>query len=56
MGHRLVVVRKKEFVANRLAFVLFHEACRLMLEGVEDVDAIVESSVGLRWGVVCELT
>ncbi|KAF8247539.1 3-hydroxyacyl-CoA dehydrogenase [Wilcoxina mikolae CBS 423.85] len=56
IGHRPVVIRKekKGFVANRLAFVLFREACSLVQEGVvrvEDVDAIVENSVGLRWGV-----
>jgi len=42
------------FVANRLAFALFREAIHLVNEGVtsvEDVDKIVQSSMGLRWAV-----
>jgi 3-hydroxyacyl-CoA dehydrogenase len=56
VGHRPVVLRKETvgFVANRLAFVLLREAVHLVDEGVvsvEDVDAIVENSIGLRWSV-----
>ncbi|KAA8895296.1 hypothetical protein FN846DRAFT_343554 [Sphaerosporella brunnea] len=56
IGHRPVVIRKETtgFVANRLAFVLFREACSLVQQGVvrvEDVDKIVEASIGLRWGI-----
>lgn len=55
-GHRPVVVRKEipGFVANRLAFVLFREACSLVAGGVVDVkdlDDIVEASLGPRWAV-----
>lgn len=48
---------KKEctgFVANRLAFALFREACSLAAQGVasvEDIDEIVTSSMGPRWAV-----
>ncbi|KAK8151878.1 hypothetical protein IWX90DRAFT_62821 [Phyllosticta citrichinensis] len=51
------VVLKKEckgFVANRLAFALLREAVHLVNEGVvdvEDVDRIVETSMGPRWAV-----
>jgi 3-hydroxyacyl-CoA dehydrogenase len=56
IGHSPVVIGKETtgFVANRLAFVLFREACRLVQQGVvraEDVDRIVEGSIGLRWGI-----
>jgi 3-hydroxyacyl-CoA dehydrogenase len=56
VGYTPVVVRKevKGFVANRLAFVMFREACTLVEKGVvsvEELDRIVEASVGIRWGV-----
>jgi len=55
-GHRPVVVKKElpGFVGNRLAFVLLREACHLVSQGVvsiEDLDTIVESSIGPRWAV-----
>ena len=55
-GHRPVVVKKEVpgFVGNRLAFVLLREACHLVSEGVvsvEDLDTIVEASIGPRWAV-----
>ncbi|KAK3068694.1 hypothetical protein LTR53_013531 [Teratosphaeriaceae sp. CCFEE 6253] len=54
---RTPVVLKKEctgFVANRLAFALFREACSLVSQGVVDVkdlDEIVQASMGPRWTV-----
>lgn len=54
---RVPVVIKKEctgFVANRLAFALFREACSLVAQGVvgvEDLDHVVEASMGPRWSV-----
>lgn len=53
-GHRPVVIKKETqgFVGNRLAFALFREACHLVsadVVSVEDVDAIMESSLGPRW-------
>ncbi|KAK5135748.1 hypothetical protein LTR08_004734 [Meristemomyces frigidus] len=54
---RTPVVLKKEctgFVANRLAFALFREACSLVAQGVvnvKDLDEIVQSSMGPRWTV-----
>lgn len=51
------VVLKREckgFVANRLAFALLREAVHLVNEGVvgvEEVDRIVETSMGPRWAV-----
>ncbi|KIX08878.1 uncharacterized protein Z518_03535 [Rhinocladiella mackenziei CBS 650.93] len=55
-GHRPVVVRKEAsgFVANRLAFILFREACSLVADdivSVQDLDTIVEASLGPRWAV-----
>lgn len=55
-GHQPVVVKKEVpgFVGNRLAFVLLREACHLVSDGVvsvEDLDKIVEASVGPRWAV-----
>ncbi len=55
-GHRPVVLRKEApgFVGNRLAFALLREACHLVntgVVGVEDVDAVVEASLGPRWAV-----
>ena len=51
-----VVVRKEctGFIANRLAFALFREACSLAAQGVasvEDIDEIVQASMGPRWSV-----
>ena len=54
---RVPIHIKKEttgFVANRLAFALLREAIYLVDEGVvsvEEVDSIVESSMGPRWAV-----
>lgn len=53
-GHRPVVIKKETqgFVGNRLAFALFKEACHLVAEdvvSVEDLDTIMESSLGPRW-------
>lgn len=55
-GHRPVVLKKEVpgFVGNRLAFVLFREALHLVKEGVvsvEDLDQIMENSLGPRWAV-----
>jgi 3-hydroxyacyl-CoA dehydrogenase len=55
-GHRPVVIRKElpGFVANRLAFILFREACSLVADDVvdvQDLDTIVEASLGPRWAV-----
>ena len=57
LGRTPVVIRKEctGFVANRLAFAMFREACSLVAQGVvsvEDLDAIVEASMGPRWAVV----
>jgi len=56
VGRSPVVLRKETtgFVANRLAFALFREAISLVNDGVvsvEDLDAIVETSMGPRWAV-----
>lgn len=56
LGRAPVVVRKEcvGFVANRLAFALFREACSLVAQGVvgvEDLDEIVRTSMGPRWTV-----
>ncbi|RMY72912.1 hypothetical protein D0863_04206 [Hortaea werneckii] len=54
---RTPVLLKKEctgFVANRLAFALFREACSLVSQGVVDaqeLDQIVQTSMGPRWTV-----
>ncbi|EMC95751.1 hypothetical protein BAUCODRAFT_34519 [Baudoinia panamericana UAMH 10762] len=54
---RTPVVIKKEctgFVANRLAFALFREACSLVTQGVidvKDLDEVVQNSMGPRWTV-----
>ncbi len=55
-GHRPVALKKEVsgFVGNRLAFVLLREACQLVSDGVvtiEDLDTIVEASVGPRWAI-----
>ncbi|TKA42802.1 hypothetical protein B0A54_07018 [Friedmanniomyces endolithicus] len=56
VGRTPVIVKKecKGFVANRLAFALFREACSLVAQGVVDVkdlDEIVQASMGPRWSV-----
>ncbi|SMQ51684.1 unnamed protein product [Zymoseptoria tritici ST99CH_1A5] len=56
LGRAPVVVRKEcvGFVANRLAFALFREACSLVAQGVvgvEECDEIVRNSMGPRWAV-----
>ncbi len=56
VGRAPVVLRKEctGFVANRLAFALLREAIHLVQEGVasvEDVDAVVQASMGPRWAV-----
>lgn len=53
---RPIVLHKEVpgFVGNRLAFVLFREACYLVHRGVvsvADLDRIVESSIAPRWAV-----
>lgn len=54
---RAPVLLKKEctgFVANRLAFALLREAIHLVDQGVvsvEDIDSIVQNSMGPRWVV-----
>lgn len=55
-GHRPIVIHKEVpgFVGNRLAFALLREASSLVGEGVvsaEDLDTLVESSIGPRWAV-----
>ncbi|KAI9736696.1 MAG: hypothetical protein M1834_000900 [Cirrosporium novae-zelandiae] len=51
------VLLKKEcigFVANRLAFSMFREAIHLVNEGVvsvEELDTIVQNSIGPRWDI-----
>src|SRR5215207_2386395 len=54
LGKRPLVLRKEMpgFVANRLQSALFQECVYLVAEGVVsmgDLDAIVTSSIGLRW-------
>lgn len=56
LGRVPVLIRKEctGFVANRLAFALFREACSLVAQGVvgvEDLDAVVQASMGPRWTV-----
>lgn len=56
LGRAPVLVRKEciGFVANRLAFALFREACSLVAQGivdVKDLDEIVQSSMGPRWTI-----
>ena len=55
-GREPVVVKKEctGFVANRLAFALLREAIHLVNEGVvtvEELDRVVEASMGPRWAV-----
>ncbi|TKA70661.1 hypothetical protein B0A55_08757 [Friedmanniomyces simplex] len=56
LGRTPVIIKKEctGFVANRLAFALFREACSLVSQGVVDVkdlDEIVQASMGPRWSV-----
>lgn len=56
IGREPVVLRKEctGFVANRLAFALLREAIHLVNEGVasvEDIDTVVQASMGPRWAV-----
>jgi 3-hydroxyacyl-CoA dehydrogenase len=56
LGRTPVVIKKEctGFVANRLAFALFREACSLVAQGVvsvKDLDSIVTASMGPRWSV-----
>ena len=56
VGREPVVLRKEctGFVANRLAFALLREAIHLVNEGVasvEDIDTVVQASMGPRWAV-----
>lgn len=55
-GHTPVLLKKEctGFVANRLAFALLQEAIHLVDQGVasvEDIDTIVQNSMGPRWAV-----
>lgn len=55
-GHRPITIHKESagFVANRLSFILFREACHLVDEGVasaQEIDEIVRASLGPRWAV-----
>ncbi|KAJ9613162.1 hypothetical protein H2200_003103 [Cladophialophora chaetospira] len=54
--HRPIPIARetKGFVANRLSFILFREACSLVARGVcsaADLDEIVRASLGPRWAV-----
>jgi 3-hydroxyacyl-CoA dehydrogenase len=54
--HRPIPVSKEVpgFVANRLSFILFREACNLVASGVcsvAELDEIVRASLGPRWAV-----
>lgn len=56
LGRKPVVLKEEVtgFVANRLAFALFREAAYLVERGVaraEDIDFIVQQSLGPRWAV-----
>lgn len=56
LGKRPLVLRKEKpgFVANRLQSAMFQECVSLVAEGVvtmEDLDAVVTSSIGMRWAV-----
>lgn len=56
LGREPVVIMKEVtgFVANRLAFALFREAIHLVNDGVasvEDIDKVVQASMGPRWAV-----
>ncbi len=54
--HRPIPIKEetKGFVANRLSFILFREACNLVSQGVctvSELDEIVRGSLGPRWAV-----
>jgi 3-hydroxyacyl-CoA dehydrogenase len=54
IGREPIRLRREVYghVANRLQYVLFNEAARLLLEGVatvEDIDAAVSFGPGMRW-------
>jgi 3-hydroxyacyl-CoA dehydrogenase len=56
LGRTPVLIQRecRGFVANRLAFALFREACSLVSQGVigvEDLDEVVRTSMGPRWAV-----
>jgi 3-hydroxyacyl-CoA dehydrogenase len=56
LGRTPVLIKKETtgFVANRLAFALFREACSLVAQdvvSVKDLDAIVTASMGPRWSI-----
>nr|POE93414.1 l-carnitine dehydrogenase [Quercus suber] len=56
LGRTPVVIKKEctGFVANRLSFALFREACSLVAQdivSVKDLDDIVTASMGPRWSV-----
>ncbi|EXJ92285.1 hypothetical protein A1O3_00835 [Capronia epimyces CBS 606.96] len=55
-GHRPITIHRESagFVANRLSFILFREACHLVNEGVasaEEIDEVVRASLGPRWAM-----
>ncbi|ETI20959.1 hypothetical protein G647_07302 [Cladophialophora carrionii CBS 160.54] len=54
--HRPITIKRETagFVANRLSFILFREACSLVARGVctvEELDEVVRASLGPRWAV-----
>lgn len=56
LGREPVVIKQEctGFVANRLAFALLREACSLVTQGlvsVEELDTIVQTSMGPRWSI-----
>lgn len=56
LGRVPILVHKEctGFVANRLAFAMFREACSLVTRGivsVQELDEIVQASMGPRWAV-----
>ncbi|KAK7424278.1 hypothetical protein QQX98_000546 [Neonectria punicea] len=56
LGRKPVILKEEitGFVANRLAFALFREAAYLVEKGIasaEDIDQVVQQSLGPRWAV-----
>lgn len=54
--HRPIAIHQEVpgFVANRLSFILFREACSLVAQGVcsvQELDEVVRASLGPRWAV-----
>ncbi|OCT44630.1 3-hydroxyacyl-CoA dehyrogenase [Cladophialophora carrionii] len=54
--HQPITIKRETagFVANRLSFILFREACSLVARGVctvEELDEVVRASLGPRWAV-----